>query len=99
LTFQKNFGLYFSYPDPYTVLTDEENLYGWENSIALLYNGGQSYDIVVQVWDSTEEMESNFGSRMGDVIVFEKGNEFISVFDITMEENNAAIIETFQVIG
>ncbi|MDO9547143.1 MAG: hypothetical protein Q7J07_10405 [Pelolinea sp.] len=92
-------GLSFSYPDPYAVLTDAENLHGWDNCVLLLYDSGQSYDIAVQVWETVEEMESYFGARMVDVTVFEKPDQFISVFNITMEESNSAIIATFEVDG
>ena len=93
----EDLGFSFAYPDNYSVLTDEDNLYGWENGVLLIYDGGQSYDIVVQIWDSIEEPESIYGNRMVDAAVFEKGGQIITVFDITKEADNATIISTFQV--
>ena len=39
----------FSYPASYKVLVDKENLYGWPKAILLLYKGGQSYDLAIEI--------------------------------------------------
>jgi hypothetical protein len=91
------YGFYFHYPPQYEVLTDETNLYGWENGIVLLYNGGQSYDIAVQVWESAEEMGAFYGGEDERLHVYPVGVQIISVMNITNEAESDAIIESFTI--
>ena len=91
------YGFYFHYPPQYEVLTDETNLYGWENGIVLLYNGGQSYDIAVQVWESAEEMGAFYGGEDERLHVYPVGVQIISVMNISNEAESDAIIESFTI--
>ncbi len=92
------YGFEISYPSDYQALDDAENLYGWPNGIVLLYNGGQSYDIAIQVWDSQAEPLANYPNAGENLWIFPVGDKFISVFDVTMEPENAAVIATFKLI-
>jgi len=89
------FGFYFHYPPTYKVLTDETNLYGWENGVALLYNGGQSYDIAVQVWESADEIAAFYGGEDERLHVYPQGAQILSVMNLTNETDNEAIIASF----
>lgn len=92
-------GFRFSYPDSYEVLTDETSLYGWENAVALLYDGGQSYDAVVQVWDGMAELESANPGRLDDMAIYEAGGKLISIFNITGIPEFDEIAATFTLIN
>lgn len=96
LTYENSeYGFEISYPDTYEALDDEENLYGWPNGIVLLYNGGQAYDIAVEVWDTEAEYIEAYSARMDDVTVKEIDEEYITLLDNTQEEENLEIISTF----
>ena len=90
-------GFYFHYPPAFEVLTDADSLYGWENGLVLLYNGGQSYDIAIQIWDSSAEMEAVYGRGDARMHVFEQGSQLISVMNITNEADSEGIIASFSV--
>jgi len=92
-------GFRFSYPEGYDVLTDETSLYGWDNAVALLYDGGQSYDAVVQVWEGMEELEAAVPGRLPDMAIFEAGGKLISLFNITGIPEFDAIAATFTLIN
>jgi hypothetical protein len=91
------YGYYFHYPPQYQVLTDETNLYGWKNGVVLLYNGGQSYDIAVQVWETAEEMATVYGGEDERLHVYPTGTQIISVMNITNEAENDGIIGSFTI--
>jgi len=74
-------------------------LYGWDNAVALLYDGGQSYDAVVQVWEGMEELESSIPGRLEDMAIFEAGGKLISLFNITGIPEFDAIAATFTLIN
>jgi len=95
----ETYGFEISYPSTYQALDDAENLYGWTNGVVLLYNQGQSYDIAIQAWNSQPEYESELGSQMARVTVYTIGSQFITVFNITEEPDNAAVIATFRAIN
>jgi hypothetical protein len=90
------YGFSFSTPAGYSILTDKENLSGWDNAILLIYNDGQTYDIAVQVWDTREELEKYFSNRIAHVTLFEKSGKLLSVFDVSSEADNTQIIATFR---
>ena len=98
LTYQNTqYGFEISYPPEYQVLDDQDSLSGWPNAVVLFYNGGQSYDIAIQVWDSQAELEANFSSdpRIQTVNI---NGKIISLFDVTQEPENAAVIATFRLL-
>jgi hypothetical protein len=95
----ETYGFEISYPSTYQALDDADNLYGWTNGVVLLYNQGQSYDIAIQAWNSQPEYESELGTEMARITVHTIGSRFITVFNITEEPENAAVIATFRAIN
>lgn len=85
-----------SFPKPYRALTDKNNLYGWPNGVALIYKGGQSYDIAIEVWNSKTEYESKYQSQMQYLTVYPVGNKYLTLTDLTHDPQNAQIIATFK---
>jgi len=92
-----SYGFYFHYPSQFEVLTDADSLNGWEKAVLLLYTGGQSYDVAVQVWDSLEEMEAFYGGEEERLHVYPLGAQILSVMSITNEAESDAIIESFTI--
>jgi hypothetical protein len=91
----EEYGFEMSYPETYALLDDEENLYGWENSLALFFVGGQAYDISVEVWDSEEEYET---AHANESLVVEKiGSKYIVVVDLSNRPENADVLKTFRI--
>jgi hypothetical protein len=98
LTYENaTYGFYFYHPAEFEVLTDEATLYGWENAILLLYNGGQSYDIAVQIWESMEEMNTFYGEEGERLHAFPLGTQILSIMNITNEADSEAIIESLTI--
>lgn len=98
LTYENaTYGFYFYHPAEFEVLTDEDTLYGWENAILLLYNGGQSYDLAIQVWDSTEDMKASYGGEEERLHTFPLGSQILSIMNITNEADSEAIIESLTI--
>jgi hypothetical protein len=98
LTYQNpQYGFEISYPPEYQVLEDQDSLSGWPNAVVLLYNGGQSYDIAIQVWDNQADLDANFPNEARIKTVSANG-KIISLFDVTQEPDNAAMIATFRLL-
>ncbi|MCJ7520560.1 MAG: hypothetical protein MUO42_12940 [Anaerolineaceae bacterium] len=93
------YGFEISYPASYQALDDADNLYGWPNGVVLLYNGGQAYDIAIQVWDSPDEIASNYPSAGESITIVPSAGKYISIFNATEEGENPAIIATFKLIN
>lgn len=91
------YGFEISYPPEYQVLEDPDSLSGWPNAVVLFYNGGQSYDIAIQVWDSQADLDANFSNDPRVQSVSANG-KIISLFDVTQEPENAAVIATFRLL-
>jgi len=86
----------FSHPAEYKVLTDSENLYGWPHAILLLYKGGQSYDLAVEIWGSEAEYKANY-SDTSDLTVFKtKDGKFVTLLNNNGDPKVAEIISTFK---
>lgn len=95
----EEYGFEISYPSNYEALDDANNLYGWPYAVVLLYNGGQAYDVVVEVWDSMNEYTSKHpATETFDVEIRTINGKFISATDYTMEGSNSEIIATLQAI-
>ena len=98
LTYQNpQYGFEISYPPEFQALDDQDSLSGWPNAVVLFYNGGQSYDIAVQVWDSQADLDANFSNDPRIQSVNANG-KIISLFDVTQEPDNAAVIATFKLL-
>ncbi len=90
------YGFQISYPPTWKALDDKENLYGWPNGVVLLYKGGQSYDIPVEVWDSEAQYKAKYPNQ--SVIVYKIGNKFITMLDVNKEPDAPTIIASFKTL-
>jgi len=97
LTYKNStYGFEIMYPKTYQALDDKNNLYGWPNGIVLFYNSGQSYDIVIQVWDTKQEYEKAYPQGSYDLTVKQINNKFLTIVNLTKEPQNSEIIATFK---
>ena len=90
----EKYGFEFTYDSPYKVLTDKDSLSGYPDGVALIYNGGQAYDIVIEAWDSKAAYESKHANNLANLTAFESKGKFITFYDTTMEAGNKAIIDS-----
>ncbi|MFC1727607.1 hypothetical protein ACFL0Y_03740 [Patescibacteria group bacterium] len=91
-------GFEISFPENYQALDDSENLYGWPNGVVLIYGGGQSYDLPIEVWDTTAEYETKYQNQMSSLTVKEVGNKFITLLNQNNIPEVDQIIATFKVL-
>lgn len=89
------YGFTLNYPNTYQVLTDSKNLYGWPKAVALLYKGGQSYDLAIEVWDSEAEYKQKYTAGE-DVTAFQKNGKAITLLNTNKDSEVARIISTFK---
>ena len=95
----EEYGFEISYPSNYEALDNADNLYGWPNAVVLLYNGGQAYDVVVEVWDSMDEYTSKHPvTETFDIEIKTINGKFITATDYTMEQGNSEILLTLTAI-
>ena len=86
------YGFEFTYDAPYKVLVSKDDLYGYPNGVALIYKGGQAYDIVVEAWDSKAAYEAEHAGNLANLVAFESKGKFITFYDNTQELGNKKII-------
>lgn len=97
LTFEnQEYGFEISYPANYRALDDEENLYGWPKAIVLLYGGGQSYDLPIEVWDTVSEYEAKYKNQLDNLTVKEAKGKYITLVNMNRKEEVDQIIATFR---
>lgn len=92
----EKYGFEISYPKSYKILEGKKDLYGYPKGIALLYTGGQAYDIVIEVWNTQLEYKSQYASRLSDVTVVNYQDKFITLLDNTLSQENKEIISSFK---
>jgi hypothetical protein len=93
----EQYGFQIFHPQSYKVLNDKENLYGWPNAIVLLYNGGQSYDLPIEVWDTKADYETKYHD-VPNLTVKEVKGKFITLLNMNTEDEVGEIINTFKVL-
>ena len=86
----------FSYPAEYKVLTDSENLYGWPKAILLLYKGGQSYDMALEIWNTEAEYEAKYTDASTFSVFKTKDGKFITLSNQNKDPEVDEIISTFK---
>ncbi|MEK7550289.1 MAG: hypothetical protein AAB535_00685 [Patescibacteria group bacterium] len=86
----------FSHPSSYKVLTDAENLYGWPKAILLLYKGGQSYDLAVEIWNTEAEYKAKYTDTSTYNVFKTKDGKFITLLNANKDAEVAEIISTFK---
>lgn len=89
----------FSYPDTYKLLTDKEDLYGWPKAILLLYKGGQSYDLAVEIWNTEAEFKTKYPDASILSAFKTKDGKFITLINPNKDPEVAEIISTFKFTG
>lgn len=89
------YGFEVSYPKTWKALDDKDNLYGWPNAAVLFYNGGQSYDIPIEVWDNEAQYKAKYANQ--NLIVYKVGGKFITLVDVNKEPDAQQIISTFKI--
>jgi hypothetical protein len=94
----EKYGFEFTYDDPYKVLVGKDDLYGYPNGVALIYNGGQAYDIVVEAWDTVAAYETEHAGNLANLTAFESKGKFITFYDNTQELGNKKIIGSVSVL-
>lgn len=94
----KQYGFEISYPAKYKVLTDKENMYGWPKAVALIYGGGQSYDLAIEVWNSETEYQKKYDSSYKNVVAKKVGNVYITLINTNYDSEVDEIIQTFKEI-
>jgi len=86
-----------NYPKEYDLLTTKDDLYGYPNGILLLYNGGQTYDVVVEVWNTKAEIENAYSFMMQNVTIYEVNGKFISLLINSDNAETQAIKNSFKI--
>jgi hypothetical protein len=94
----KQYGFEISYPEKYKVLTDKESMYGWPKAVALIFGGGQSYDLAIEVWNSEAEYQKKYDSSYKNVTVKKIGNFYITLVNTNYDPKVDEIIKTFKEI-
>lgn len=84
------------YPEPFEVLTDKKNLYGWEHALALFYGGGQSYDLAIEIWNSEAEYKQKYKSTNDNLTVHQTNNgKYLTLSNINNDPQINQVINTF----
>jgi hypothetical protein len=86
----------FSHPASYKVLTSSEDLYGWPKAILLLYDGGQSYDLAIEIWNTEAEYKANYNDTTVLTVFKTKDGKFITLLNTNKDPEIAEIISTFK---
>ena len=82
------------YPNDYKEVEDS---YGWPKAILLLYKGGQSYDLVIELWDSKSEYLSKYINEPAERLVVKQiGEKYVTLLNMNDDEEVTQIIETFR---
>ena len=90
---QYNFEL--KYPEEYKIAEDKS---GWPNATLLLYKGGQTYDLAVEVWNTESEYTSKYKTQMSldGLTVKNYQGKFITLFNGNLDPTVDQIISTFK---
>lgn len=89
------YGFTISYPQNYQALTDPDNLYGWPKAVVLFYAGGQSYDLVVEVWNSEAEYKAKYPPPTSNLTVKPADGKYITLLNQTNDPQVDEMISTF----
>jgi len=94
----EKYGFELTYDAPYKLLNDKDNLYGYPNGVALLYKGGQAYDIVIEAWDSQQAYEQAHSGNLANITAFESKGKFITFYNNTESPDNKEIINSVTIL-
>ena len=93
----ETYGFQIAYPEGYKVLADKNNLYGWPNAVALIYRGGQSYDLPIEVWDSTSAYLKKYQNEES-LVAKKVGGKYITLVNLNKNPEVDKIIATFTLL-
>lgn len=91
----EGYGFLLKYPPKYQALTDSENLYGWKNGVVLFYDGGQSYDLAIQVWNSSDEYKEEYKDT-SNITEYEVNGKIFTLLNANNNPEVDEMISTFQ---
>ncbi|MFC1622234.1 hypothetical protein ACFL13_02560 [Patescibacteria group bacterium] len=89
-----NFDILF--PAGCGVSNEELDTYGWPNGVVLIYCGGETYDVAVEVWDTEEEFRDKYPDEENLVVEMLEDGRYLTVVDIANEQYSANILKTFR---
>jgi hypothetical protein len=92
----KQYGFSFQYPEKYEIVEDKS---GWPKAVAILYDGGQSYNLIVEVAESAVEYQNlnvTMGSNIGRTEVKSKDDLFVVLRNNNGEPEVDQVIATFK---
>ena len=93
----EDYGFQISYPSKYKALTDSNNLYGWPKAVVLIYSGGQSYDLPIEVWNTQAEYEAKYKNQ-NNLTVREVNGKYITLVNANFATEVDDIISTFKAL-
>ena len=93
----EDYGFQISYPVKYKALTDSNNLYGWPKAVVLIYSGGQSYDLPIEVWNTQAEYEAKYKNQ-NNLTVREVNGKYITLVNANFANEVDDIISTFKIL-
>lgn len=87
-------GFTIKFPLNYTVEEDT----AWPNASIILYSGGQSYDLIVQVWNSDAEYKEYYKEygQLTNMVVKHKDDKTITLFNLNSSDQVDEIIESYK---
>lgn len=94
----QEYGFEFSYPPEYEALDSENDLYGWPNAVVLLYQGGQAYDIPIEIWDNQSDYQGKYQNRLSELEVKQINSKYVTFLNNTDNQYFDEIINSFQEI-
>lgn len=89
------YGFEIKYPDDYKVVTNET---AWPNSLLILYKGGQSYDLIIQEWNTESEYKSKYNTPLDlkGLTVKNINGKFITFLNLNFDTEVDQILSTFK---
>jgi hypothetical protein len=96
--FNEQYNFELTYSKPYKVLTSKADLYGYPNGLALLYTGGQAYDIIIEAWETQSAYEAHYATRLKDVTVLKTPEKFITLLNNTDTPENQKVIDSAKLL-
>jgi len=90
------YGFSLIYDKPFKLQTSKDDLYGYPHGVALLYAGGQSYDIIIEAWDTQAAYEKAYGPRTSELVIKKINNKFITLLNNNNTPEAKKIIDSFK---
>ncbi len=96
LTFtDTSLGFSLKYPTTYRIEKDS----GWKNAGLILYSGGQTYDLVVQSWNTEAEYKKYFEENIGTpqtLVVKKIGNKYVTFLNMGEDKDVDTVISSYK---